>query len=276
MSQLNAALRLVFDLALRPFAALSPIVSLLVVSLVVSIWMLIVFKRTSDQARLDAVKRRIHAGLFEIRLFSDDLRAIFRAQLEILRHNLTYLRLSLVPMAWIMPPLVLVIAQLQFHYGYEGLRVGQAALVKADLKAGSWGSGRPSARLDAPPGLKVETEPVWIPAQSQVAWRIRPEREGDFELAVDVAGVSRATKSVRVTRDVVRLSPVRVDAGLVSQLLYPAEPPLPSDSAFRTIHVSYPARDVSVLGFGLHWMVPFFALSILFAFILRRPFKVTL
>jgi uncharacterized membrane protein (DUF106 family) len=276
MSHLNAALRLVFDLALRPFAALSPIVSLLVVSLVVSAFMLVVFKRTSDQARLDAVKRQIHAGLFEIRLFSDDLRAIFRAQLEILRHNLTYLRLSLVPMAWIMPPLVLVMAQLQFHYGYEGLHVGQAALVKADLRPGSWGSGRPSARLDAPPGLKVETEPVWIPSQSQLAWRVVAEREGDFELAVDVAGASRATKSVRVTRNVVRLSPVRVDAGLVSQLLYPAEPPLPSDSAFRAIHVSYASRDVSVLGFSLHWMIPFFALSILFAFVLRRPFKVTL
>jgi hypothetical protein len=31
-----------------------------------------------------------------------------------------------------------------------------------------------------------------------------------------------------------------------------------------------------VLGFRMHWMIPFFVLSILFAFVLRRPFKVTL
>jgi hypothetical protein len=276
MSYLNAALRLVFDLALRPFAALSPIVSLCVVSLLVSVGMLVVFKRTSDQARLEAVKRRIHAGLFEIRLFSDDLRAILRAQLEILRHNLTYLRLSLVPMTWIMPPLVLVIAQLQFHYGYEGLRVGETALVKADLRTGAPGGGRPDVRIEAPPGLRLETEPVWIPSQSQMAWRILAEREGDFEVAVDVSGGSRATKTVRVTRDVVRLSPVRVDSGFVSQLLYPAEPPLPPSGPLRAIHVSYKEREVPVLGFRMHWMIPFFVLSILFAFVLRRPFKVTL
>ena len=56
--------------------------------------MLIVFKKTSNQARLEAVKKQIHACLFELRLFSDDLPAILRAQGEILRHNLRYLGLS--------------------------------------------------------------------------------------------------------------------------------------------------------------------------------------
>jgi uncharacterized membrane protein (DUF106 family) len=134
MAYVNAVLRPLFDLLLAPFAGLPPIVSLLVVSLLTAVAMLVVFKRTSDQTALAAVKRRIHAGLFEIRLFNDDLRAILRAQGEILRHNLTYLRLSLVPMVWILPPLVLVIAQLQFHYGYEGLRPAEEALLRVDLK----------------------------------------------------------------------------------------------------------------------------------------------
>ena len=73
-----------------------------------------------------------------------------------------------------------------------------------------------------------------------------------------------------------RLSPVRVDPGFLSQLLYPAEPPLPPGSPVRAIHVSYPEREVSVLGYGLHWMIPFFALSIAFAFALRGVFKVTI
>ena len=53
--------------------------------------MLLVFKKTSNQAKLEAVKRQIHACLFEIRMFSDDLPAILRAQREILRHNLRYI-----------------------------------------------------------------------------------------------------------------------------------------------------------------------------------------
>ena len=75
MSLLNALLRVLFDAALAPFRGLHPLVGLTVVSLLVSIGMLLVFKRTSAQDQLAAVKRRIHAGLFEIRLFNDDMLA---------------------------------------------------------------------------------------------------------------------------------------------------------------------------------------------------------
>ena len=277
MSFVNAALRPVFDLLLAPFAGLPPIVSLVVVSFVAAVFMLFVFKRTSNQAALADVKRRIHAGLFEIRLFNDDLRAILRAQNEILRTNVTYLKLSLVPMLWILPPLVLVIAQLQFHYGYEGLQPGATTLLKVDLAPESVSSGvRPRASLDLPPGLRAETGEVWIPAESQLAWRLVPESEGNFELGVTVDGAEPVTKSVRVTGRTVRLSPVRVDRGFLSQLIYPAEAPLPSRSPIRAIHLDYTDREVSVLGFGMHWMIPFFVLSIAFAFALRGWMKVTI
>jgi hypothetical protein len=275
MSAVNAALRPVFDLLLAPFAGGPPIVSLVLVSLLVSVLMLVVFKRTSNQAALAAVKRQIHAGLFEIRLFNDDLRAILRAQGEILRHNLTYLRLSLWPMVFLLPPLVLVIAQLQFHYGYEGLRPGQKALLQVDLAPGAGGGARPAAALEVPAGLLAETKAVWIPAESQLFWRLVAEREGDYEIGLDVAG-AHVTKTVRVTPRTVRLSPVRVDSGFLSQLLYPAEPPLPAGSPVRAVHLSYPGREVSVLGYGMHWMIPFFVLSIAFAFALRGVFKVTI
>jgi hypothetical protein len=275
MSAVNAALRLAFDLLLAPFAAWPPIVSLVLVSLLVSVLMLVVFKRTSNQPALAAVKRKIHAGIFEIRLFNDDLRAILRAQGEILRHNLTYLRLSLWPMVFLLPPLVLVIAQLQFHYGYLGLRPGQKALLEVDLDPAAGGSGRPEAVLHMPAGLRAETDAVWIKADSQVLWRLVAERDGDYELGLDVAG-ARLTKTVRVTPLVVRLSPERVDSGFLSQLLYPAEPPLPWGSPVRAIRLSYPGREIDVLGHGMHWMIPFFVLSIVFAFALRGLFKVTI
>jgi hypothetical protein len=275
MSAVNAALRPVFDLLMSPFAAGPPIVSLVLVSLLVSVLMLVVFKRTSDQAALAAVKRKIHAGLFEIRLFNDDLRAILRAQGEILRHNVTYLRLSLWPMVFLLPPLVLVVAQLQFHYGYDGLRPGQPALLTVELMPGAGGGARPAAALDLPSGLRAETEEVWIPSESQLLWRLVADRDGDYELGLDVAG-ARLTKSVRVTPLTVRLSPVRMGPGFISDLLYPAEPPLPSGGPVRAVRLSYPEREVEVLGRRMHWMIPFFVLSIVFAFALRGVFKVTI
>ena len=276
MSILNAILRTIFDLLLSPFRSLPAIVSLTLVSLVVSVFMLLVFKRTSNQAKLALVKRRVHAGLFEIRLFNDDLRAILRAQNDILRANARYLGLSLVPMVFILPPLVLVMAQLQFHYAYQGLRPGQAAVVTAELRAPAALSSRPEATLVAPDGIRVETPALWMPSVGQLAWRIRAERQGDYALALSVAGAEAVTKSVRVTDAIVRRSPLRVDGGFWNQLLYPAESPLPSAGPLREIRVTYPETGVDVFGFEMHWMIPFFVLSIVFAFALKGVLRVTI
>ena len=276
MSLVNAVLRPVFDFLLAPFAALPPMVPIALVSLLVSILMLLVFKRTSNQPALARVKRRIHAGIFEIRLFNDDLGAILRAQNRILRANLTYLRHTLWPMVFILPPVVLVMAQLQFHYAYEGLRPGQRALLEVDLARQAGSGERPQVRLDLPAGLRAETGAVWIPGESQLLWRLLAERDGDYELGLEIDGAPRISKTVRVTPKAVRLSPERVDSGFLSQLLYPAEPPLPASSPARAIRISYPEREVSVLGFRMYWMIPFLVLSIVFAFALRGVFKVTI
>jgi uncharacterized membrane protein (DUF106 family) len=280
MSYLNAVLRPLFDGLLYPFRNLPPIVGLVVVSAVVAVGMLFVFKATSNQDKLAAVKRRIHACLFEIRLFNDDLRAILRAQMEILRHNMTYLGLSTVPMLWMIVPLVLVIAQLQFHYGYAGLQAGKTALLDVALEDG-WREKladpgeRPPITVEAPPDVRIESPAVWIPALNEMTWRVVPEREGNYELRVTVDGTSYS-KSVVVSNRVVRRSPSRLAASLLDELIYPAEAPLPRDGPLRSISVTYPEVEVSVFGWHFHWLVVFFVLSIVFAFALRNRLGVTI
>jgi uncharacterized membrane protein (DUF106 family) len=288
VSLLNALLARLFDLLLAPFRQLPPLAGLAVVSLATAIAMLLIFKRTSDQRRLAAVKRQIHAAIFEIRLFNDDLRAIFRAQGEVLRHNLTYLRLSIVPILWMIVPLVLVIAQLQFHYGYGGLTPNEPVLLKAHVREGIALAGRsatgvvhasasgngPVAVLEAPPQVDVRTPAIWFPATREVIWRIAPKEAGAYEVRIQV-GQERFTKSVRVSPDVVRRSPVRV-SGFLNEVLYPAESPLPGDGALTSISIAYPERDIRIFGWDVHWMVVYFLLSMIFAFALRKRFNVTL
>jgi len=274
VSFVNGLLRPAFDALLSPLSGFPPMVGLLIVSLVVSVGMLLVFKATSNQPKLEAVKRQIHACLFEIRLFNDDLYAILRAQTEILGHNLKYLGLSLVPMLWMLAPILLVIAQLQFHYGYEGLRPGQDFLVQVQLSAPEHFT-RPAASLEAPPGLAVETPAVFIPSLGQLAWRLRAADWGEYDLKLRVDG-QEYTKSVQVAHGLRRRSPVRLAAGFLNELLYPAEAPLPKRSPVASISVGYPEASVSLLGWRVHWLVVFFVLSIVFAFALRSRFGVVL
>lgn len=247
--------------------------SLAAISLVTAVVLLVVVRYTSNQGGIAQVKRAIRAGLFEIRLFNDDLRAILRAQGEILRHNLTYLRLSAVPLLWVALPLTIVIGQLQACYGYDGLHPGQTALVKVGLGGGA--GDAPELRLTAPSGVRVETPPVWIPSLREATWRIAAERSGDYEVTVLVNGAS-LTKRVHVGHGTARRSPYRLERGVLNWMLYPGEPALPSGSAVQAIAVTYPARAFPVLGWSAHWLVIFFVLTLAFAFLLRRPFGVVL
>ena len=275
MSFVNALLRPIVDGVLFPFRDFAPIVGLTFVSLLTAIGLLIVFKHTSNQKALEAVKRKIHAGLFEIRLYNDDFGAIMRAQLSILRANLTYLRYSLAPMVWTLPPLILLIAQLQFHYGYAGLTPGEEVLLKVELSQDVHaGSEKPPYTVSIPDGLELDDPGIWIPTLGEMAWRLTAVSPGDYELEIQ-NGTETATKSVRVSERVVRRSPFKV-RGFLNELIYPAEPALPGDGAIESITVTYPDATVDVFGIELHWMIWFFVLSIVFAFALRGPFGVTL
>jgi len=287
MSVLNELFRRVFDLLLLPFRGLPPLAGLSVLSLATAALMLVVFKATSDQRRLADVKRAILAALFEVRLFNDDLGAVFRAQNEILRHNLTYLRLSLVPMLWLVLPLGLAVAHLDFYFGYAGFTPGVPVLVtahtrqalepRAEVRPVSTAAppDEAAATLDAPPDIRVATPAVWLPAAQEVVWQVVPTTPGAFTLDVGIDG-QHFTKTFDATGGVVRRSPARVAGGFFSQLLWPAEAPLPAGGAATDIRLSYPRRGVRLFGWDAPWLLVYFALSMAFAFVLRKPMRVTL
>lgn len=273
MELLNRGLGAFFDLLVLPFRGMPAAVGLSVISLMVAVGMLLAFRRTSDQEALDRVKRRIQAGIYEIRLYKDDLRTIFASQYAILKHTGTYARLSIVPMLWIMLPIVVVVIQLQFQYGYESVEPGDSALVivqMTDEEAERVTETRAAdVALETPEGVHVETQAAWSPALGEVAWRVGAEDPGEHELIVHVDD-RRFTKSLRVSGTTVLRSPVR-PAGLLGQIAYPVEPPLPDGSGLASIRVDYADADVSLLGWKMHWIIAFFILTMIFAFALAKP-----
>jgi hypothetical protein len=269
MSTVNSLVASLVDGILSPFEHQSPLVGLTVVSLVFALVMLAVVRATSNQAGVVAVKRAIQACVFEIRLFNDDLPAMCRALAELARHNLNYLRLSMVPVLWMAVPMGLIVAQLHFHYGYQGLDVGHQTVVKVRL-TNSPDRTSAAPTLAVPAGLRLETPAVWIPSLREAAWRISAEHAGSYALTITV-GSKIYTKSVQVSGATIRRSPLRVGPGLLGQLTNPAEVPLPDEGIVESIAVSYPARGIDLFGYEVHWMVVLFALSTVFVFALRRP-----
>ena len=272
MTLVNRALTSVFDAVMAPLAWLPPMAGLVLLSLVTAVAVLLAFKWAADQPALAAAKQAMEAAIFEMRLFNDDLVLLFRAQGEVVRRSLTYLRLSFAPTLWLIVPLALLMLHMEFHFGYTGLTVGDATLVKVTFAgAGS----HLSATLEAPEAIGVETPAVILPSAHEIAWRIRPRQSGAYELKVRM-GSTEIGKTLLVSESIGRRSPVRADASLTSQLLNPSEPPVPDDAGLTSIAIDYPARDVSVAGWNIGWVGVYLVLTLVFAWLLKGAFGVTM
>jgi uncharacterized membrane protein (DUF106 family) len=280
MTFLNNLLRPIFDWLQWPLAGLPAVVGVLVWSIPLGVFALWVFGKTSNQDRIAEVKRRIHAGLFEIRLFNDDLGAIMRAQKEILGHVLHYQALALKPMIFVLPPLVLVMVQLHQFYGFKGFEPGEELMLTVQLNSESVTPGqRPEVELELPAGIHAVMDPVWIPSLAQLSWRLGIDDWGDYELMIGIDGTKTA-KQLRATEKLVRLSPERPPRSFVGQLEWPSEQPLDADGPVHSITATYRDGTVSFLGWDFEWsfawMVVFFVLTMVVALVLRKPMGVEL
>jgi hypothetical protein len=256
-------------------------VALIPISVLTAIFALVVYKYTSKQERLAEVKDQMFAGIFEIRLFNDNLILILKAVGTVLNNSGRYLALSIWPaMVIMMIPIIFVIAQLQFHYGFDGFKPGDEVLLKVTLtppdgqESFETGAPKPSAELDLPSAIHQETPAVWVPSQGQLACRLRVEEQGEFEIGITVAGNS-VTKSLDATDVTTRRAPVRTDSGFLNQLLYPAEAPLPGGAGFVSISIDYPEATIPFLFIDWNWLILYLVLMIVLGFVFAKPLGVT-
>jgi len=273
MSLFNRGLTAAVDVLFYPLGWLPPLGSLAVVAFVTASLALWVVKRTSDQGRLRAAKDGIYAGLLEMRLFNDDLAAILRAQVDVLKYNARYLRASLVPILWLIVPFGLLVAQLESYYAYRGLTPHEPALVTAHLRAEA--SGAEQLALEAPQAIHADTPAVWFPASHEVVWQVVPEATGEYSIRVRLDS-EMLSKTVVVSDAVGRRSTVRPAAGWLDQIEYPSEPPLPADSRVDAITVGYPPRDLTLFGWRTPWVVIYFAFTMLFGLAIARVLRIEL
>jgi hypothetical protein len=242
----------------------------LLAALTAAAWLSLI-RASTDQCALAAVKRQMHADLLEIRLFHDDLRSIFRAERDFLRHNGAYLRLSLLPALWMVIPALIVIPQLEAYFGHGGTAVRQSILVTAQLAS----NANSEATLNLPPGIRAETPAVWFPELRQLIWRVTADQSGDYRLQLRV-GAQTYDKSLLVSDQLARRSPTRTTAGFLNELFHPSERPLPSGAPVESIGIEYQDRYFEILGWRVSWGVLYLGEVILFAAVLKRPLRVNL
>ncbi len=251
---------------LSPFSGLNAMITLIPVSVLVGVGMLWIFGHTSNQEAIRKVKNRLQAHLYEMRLFTDEPRLIWKAQWGLLIANARYLGLMLAPALVASVPMILLFAQLESFYGLTPLVAGRDAIITVQMKDG----GGPAPALRVPEGIVVESPAIRVEQGRQFSWRIRAERPVAGELQFifreqtpNQTSDQTVTKSIRVGNGPQYISKRRVSS-LLDLLWYPAEGRLPAGPV-DWIEIRYPSATVHALGMDLHWLIWLLLVSMLSA-----------
>jgi len=265
VSLLNTLFTAVFGAVHGALRWLGPFWSLVGVSGLAGIGMVWLFGKVSNQDAIQTARDRLSAELIGLRLFKDDLRVFFAIQGQVGVWTLKYLRHSLVPMLILMVPTLIVLIQLNLHYGARPLRVGEATLVKVKLRDARTLPSGAAFVLSAPDNVRVETPAVRIPELKEVCWRVRGQRPGRFDLTI-TQGQDVLSKRAAVGGPLEGVSSTRSGAHWLTRLIYPGEPRIPTQSAIELIEIRYPELELSFLGFHVNWLILFLAVSLIFGF----------
>ncbi len=262
----------IFDALLAPFGHEPAWFDLLLWPLLAGVLALVVYKRLSNQKGIQRAKNRIAAHLYEIRLFRHDPLVVLGSTGKIFFRNGIYVGHNLIPLAVLIVPMLVVIAQLVANYAFAPVPVGSVELLELRLDPKANVAPR-DVRLELPAGVALDAPPVRT-ADGEIFWRLRAEAPGDHVLLLHVAGET-LTKGWAVGGDARKIPLMRTKRW--DALLYPGEPALPADSAVQTIFLVYPERDLGLLPGGeLGILATFFGVSLLAGFSLKGRFGVTL
>ncbi len=268
LSLLNPPCTKAGDVVYALLDALPVWLGLTLISAVVGVVVLVIFRYTSNQPAIGRAKDDIKANLLALKLYKDELRVMFQAQGRLLWAIARLQRYVLTPVIVMALPMLLGLAQMGIRYQWRPLRPGERTLVKVILSPGSANPGE--AKLEPNPGAIVEVGPV--PGAGDVVWRIRGGEPGRHTLRFDLDG-RIVEKQLVVGRRFQRVSAIRPGRNWTTQLLHPVEPMLPVDSPAQSIEILYPSVDSWIYGAD-YWVLYFFVISMLVALVLRPVFKV--
>lgn len=252
---------------------MNPWVAMIIVSFMTGLLMLFIFRFTSNQKEIKKVKNKIKAHLLELRLYKDSLSISLKAQGNILRCNLKYISYSAKPMLVMIIPIILILIQLNFWFGYESLAPGQKAIFKVKLKD-NYNPLEIDLNVESSSGLTIETLPLRMDEENEINWRISAKEKGIHNLNIILKG-ERITKTVAVAqKPLSKISPIKICRNLIDELLYPVEAPIKSDMPIKSLEITYPTRSMNLFGWHIHWLIVYFALSIIFGFAFKGILKI--
>jgi hypothetical protein len=270
---LNAIANVPGRVVLAPVGVLPGWLSATLVAAATGVLLLLVFKYTSSQRAIKAVRDDIKANLLALRLFKDNVWVTLRAQGRILLGAAKLLALAVVPMLVMLVPVCLILGQISLWYQARPLRVGEETVLTVTLN-GDAEAAWPDVYLQTTKAVEVTLGPVKVHSKRELCWNLKARENGYHRLVFQVGGEA-VEKDLAVGDGYMRVSIQRPGWDWTEALLHPAESPFRPDCPVKSVEIEYPQRESWTSGTN-YWVIYWFVVSMVAALLFRRTFNVSM
>ncbi len=253
---------------LAPVAWLPGWLSNTIISAVTGVFLLVIFKYTSNQRAIGRVRDDIKANMLALKLFKDSISVTLHAEARVFKGALLLFFHAIPPMLVMIFPVSLLLAQMSLWYQSRPLLPGEIAVMTVKLNgnvAGRW----PTVNIAPTPVAEVTIGPVRVFSRRQICWEIKALENGKHRITLNV-NRHQIEKELVIGDGFMRVSSTRPAWNWTNILMHPAEEPFAPDSIVQSVTIEYPDR-LSMTSGADWWLIYFFIASMDFAF-LAKPF----
>lgn len=243
------------DPVLNPVLALGPFWAIFILSLIISLIIIVVYKFFTNQAEMKRLKEEQKESQKRMKELRDKPEEMMKIQKEAMKKNFEYMKHSLKATFITILPIILLFGWMNAHLAYEPIFPGETYSITALFKEGVTGE----AELIADEGTELSS-PAKQPVASTVTWNLK-STAGDHFLTVQLGSISQS-KKVFIT----------------NELKYEEPFTLYQHSDIEQIKINYnkmrPLGEFEFFGWHPGWLSLYIILSIVFSLGLRKVFKV--
>jgi hypothetical protein len=250
-----------FDACMTPLAALGRWAEVLGVAAVLGIVVALIFAALVRRERRRQARDELWAALFELWLYRREPLLVWQAQLALLKANLRYSSILLVPLVLSLLASAPLLIQAHYRFALVPIPSGAETLLTAVSARPAADMAHMDCKLEWAQGAGELSPSVREPALHRLVWRLRPEGAGEHVLRVTGCGQT-VEFPLYVGGFAGSIAPVR-QAGVLAHFFAPRALPLKDDSGWGRIYVEYSRA-------GIEWLVWLTVCSLLCAFVVSR------
>lgn len=248
-----------------------------------AILFLLIFKKASNQEKIKAHKNKIFGNILQLRLYKDQFGLLIGSILNILKYNLLYIQQTLIPLVFMIIPLLIVMVQINNRCGYTPLDNEQEFIIRvdADRKAdGAFTEVLDDIYCEPSQSVTLETPALRIADEGSVFWRASVVNSTDSALSSLRIGVRGnpdvVEKTITIDYHQKRFAPIKTTWSLWNELFNNAEGFIPADMPIKTISITYQRAGYSLVFWRVDAIILYFFLTLVFGFLLKDFFHVTI